>query len=81
MAINEIYRTINWIDQEIRNKQTGTPIQLAGKLSLSVRMLYFYLDMMRALGAQITYSKSNTTFEYANIGHFKNGVRWISEKE
>lgn len=79
MAINEISRTIEWIDEEIRNKRTGTPIQLAGKLSLSVRMLYFYLDMMTALGAKITYSKSNASFVYANVGHFQNGIKWVNE--
>jgi len=79
MALEEINRIINWIDQEIRNQETGTPNQLAGKLSMSVRMLYFYLDIMRTLGADITYSKSKTTFEYANTGHFVNGTKWIDE--
>ncbi|MCU4176334.1 hypothetical protein [Carboxylicivirga sp. N1Y90] len=79
MAITEINRTIDWIDKEIRFKRTGSPIQLAGKLSMSVRMLYFYLDMMKSLGAQITYSKDETSFEYINLGHFKDGLKWIKD--
>ncbi|MCU4166075.1 hypothetical protein [Carboxylicivirga caseinilyticus] len=79
MALAEINRTINWIDQEIRDQQTGTPNQLAGKLSMSVRMLYFYLDMMRALGADITYCKTRMTFEYAKTGHFINGTKWVED--
>ncbi len=79
MSLKEINRTINWIDQEIRDKQTGSPNQLAGKLSMSVRMLYFYLDMMRALGADITYCKNKMTFEYARTGHFVNGNKWVED--
>lgn len=79
MALEEINGIINWIDQEIRNRETGTPNQLAGKLSMSVRMLYFHLDIMRTLGADITYCKSKMTFEYANTGHFEDGTKWIEE--
>jgi len=32
LSSKEINRTIEWIDQEIREQQTGTPNQLAGKL-------------------------------------------------
>lgn len=77
MTLNETHRTIDWIDKEIRFKRTGSPIQLAGKLSMSVRMLYFYLDVMKSLGAQITYSKETSSFEYINVGHFVNGHKWV----
>ena len=81
MSIKEINRTIEWIDQEIREQQTGTPDQLAGKLKMSVRLLYYYLDMMKLLGAPIEYSQDTNTFIYLRSGHFYQGYKWIEDKE
>jgi len=79
MALKEINQTINWIDQEILRQETGTPNEFAGKMSMSVRMLFFYLDVMRNLGAEITYCKRRMTFEYAKTGHFINGTKWVED--
>nr|WP_319399630.1 hypothetical protein [uncultured Carboxylicivirga sp.] len=79
MAQNEVGRTIKWLDQEIKAEQTGTPDQLASKLCMSVRMLFFYLDMMRALGADITFCKERMTFNYAKSGHFIHGAKWVED--
>ncbi len=76
MSQNEVYRTIALIDCEIQSEKTGSPIELAGRLCMSVRMLYFYIDVMTALGAVIQYSKVKYSFEYLNKGYFKDGVRW-----
>lgn len=81
MSIKEINRTIAWIDQEIREQQTGTPDQLAGKLKMSVRLLYYYLDMMKLLGAPIEYSQSNNTFVYLRSGYFYQGYKWIEDNQ
>ena len=78
MAINEVHHTICLIDEEIRSRKTGPPIQLAGRLCMSVRMLYFYLDMMETLGAMIHYSKSKKSFVYEYAGYFERGIRWIA---
>jgi len=77
LSSKEINRTIEWIDQEIREQQTGTPNQLAGKLKMSVRLLYYYLDMMKLLGAPIDYSQGSKTFIYLKSGYFYQGHKWI----
>ncbi len=81
MSIKEINRTIEWIDQEIRDQQTGTPDQLAGKLKMSVRLLYYYLDMMKLLGAPIEYSQATNSFIYLRSGYFYKGYKWIEDDE
>jgi len=81
LSSKEINRTIEWIDQEIRDRQTGTPNQLAGKLKMSVRLLYYYLDMMKLLGAPIDYSQGAQTFIYLQSGHFHQGYRWVASNQ
>ncbi|WP_430812134.1 MULTISPECIES: hypothetical protein [unclassified Carboxylicivirga] len=65
------------IDVEIRGRKTGSPNVLAGRLCMSVRMLFFYIDTMKALGASIRFSKENNTFEYEQSGYFKDGIQWV----
>ncbi|MBS2213518.1 hypothetical protein KEM09_19060 [Carboxylicivirga mesophila] len=77
MAQHEVHKTIALIDTEIRGKATGSPIELAGRLCMSVRMLYFYIDMMTSLGAEIFFSKETNSFLYEEDGYFKDGIRWI----
>ncbi len=77
MAQYEVHKTIALIDNEIRGNATGSPIELAGRLCMSVRMLYFYIDMMTSLGAHIFFSKEHNSFQYEEQGYFKDGVRWV----
>ncbi|MCG8578340.1 MAG: hypothetical protein MI866_00385 [Bacteroidales bacterium] len=77
MPQHEVHRTIALIDEQIRRKETGSPIELAGYLRMSVRMLYFYLDMMSSLGAVIHFSKEINSFHYKDNGFFKDGIRWV----
>lgn len=81
MPQHEVHRTIALIDEQIRCKETGSPVELAGYLSMSVRMLYFYLDMMSSLGAIIHFSKEMNSFYYKDDGFFKDGIRWIDLQE
>ncbi|WP_439181505.1 hypothetical protein [Carboxylicivirga taeanensis] len=77
MAQHEVHRTIALIDCEIRGQATGSPIELANRLRMSVRMLYFHIEMMSRLGAAIFFSKEINSFQYEEEGYFKDGVRWI----
>lgn len=65
---NEIYR-LNKLHRLIKNKNTGTPQELAEKLRISKRHLYNVLDDLRMLGARIDYSRAKYTFYYSN--HFE----------
>jgi len=77
LAQHEVHKTIALIDSEIRRKETGSPIELAGRLCMSVRMLYFYIDMMTSLGACIKFCTQLNSFQYQEEGYFKDGIRWI----
>ncbi|TAJ11462.1 hypothetical protein DMA11_16890 [Marinilabiliaceae bacterium JC017] len=77
--MKEIHRTIAWIDNEIRDKNTGSPDELAGKLKMSVRLLFYYIDMMKLLGAPIEFSQEENTFRYQKQGYFFNGFKWMED--
>jgi len=81
LAQYEVHRTIARIDEEIRSNRTGSPIELAGRLCMSVRMLYFYLDMMTSLGANIQFSNESGSFIYQESGYFKDGIRWTTHSQ
>ena len=80
MSVNEINRTIDWIDKAIQDQTTGSSDQLAGSLKMSVRLLYYYLDMMKVLGAEIEYSSQHNSFVYVRSGSFINGYKWVGNK-
>jgi predicted DNA-binding transcriptional regulator YafY len=53
------------LDDFIRRKATGTPIELAEKLNLSERTIFNLLDELRALGASIEYDKFRESYFYS----------------
>jgi hypothetical protein len=52
------------IDQLIRQKRTGSPSELAKKLGVSKRQLYYWLDDLKDLGLEIKYSRNLGSFVY-----------------
>lgn len=69
MAIHLFYRLAR-LDYLIRTKTTDTPAALAKRLGISVRTLYEFLDMMRALDAPICYCKKRKSYYYKEPGEF-----------
>ena len=68
------------MDRLIQTKQTGTPSDFAQKMSISKSMLFRYIKFMKdELGCPISYSKSNSRYEYALDG-FLSIKGWRSEK-
>ena len=61
---------IEQIDQLIRLKATGTPQELAKRLSISRSTLYNILDFMKSQGVEIYYSPTNQSFCYEKKVHF-----------
>uniref|UniRef100_UPI0040485234 HTH domain-containing protein n=1 Tax=Roseivirga sp. TaxID=1964215 RepID=UPI0040485234 len=53
---------IQRIHELIKKRATGTPKELALKLNLSERQIYNLLELMKALGAPITYSSKLYTY-------------------
>ncbi len=64
-----IYR-MERLDELIRVKSTGTPVELAERIGISQRSLYEYLSLMKELGAPIRYSRTQQTYHYLNEGRF-----------
>lgn len=58
------------IDHLIRIKGTGSPQSLSKKLGVSERTVYAYLDILKSLGASITYSKYQESYIYDPDGYF-----------
>lgn len=52
------------IHKQIIYERTGTPKQLAITLRVTPRTLRSYLKQMRALGAQVKYSRTRQTYYY-----------------
>ena len=66
----EIFQRLVRIDQLIRIKATGTPVELADKLGISERSVYEYLNLMKDLGAPIKFSSYRQTYYYDEEGSF-----------
>lgn len=66
MAIKfeQYLHNIERLDQLIRLKCTGSPEILSEKLNISRSTLYRHLEIMRTIGAPITYSIKNESFVY-----------------
>ena len=59
------------IDQLIRIKSTGSPLELANKLDISESTLFEYIAVMKDLGAPIKFDKCRSTYYYEIQGSFK----------
>lgn len=66
----EIFQRLVRIDQLIRIKATGTPVELADKLGISERSVYEYLNLMKDLGAPIKFSSYRQSYYYDEEGFF-----------
>ncbi len=68
MDIRVIIELDNLIDKEI----TGSPKQLASKLSMTERTVYNYISFMKkSLNAPIVYDYQRMSYVYNNDGEFK----------
>lgn len=74
MIISYLKR-IEQIDQLIRLKATGRPEQLAEKVGIKERTIYEYIQMMRAMGAEIAYCRHAQTYYYLKCVYFKYGFK------
>ena len=62
--------TIKRIHELIRLKSTGTPEELARKLGIHKRMVYYYIEVLKALGAPIVYDKHIPSYVYTHPVRF-----------
>lgn len=55
---------LEYLDRLIRTKAGGTPTQLAAKLQISIRSLYYYINFLRNVGAPIKYCRISKRYYY-----------------
>lgn len=60
-ALDQLER-IKRISELIQNESTGTPVELADSLNISVSHLYRTLEELKILGVPISYSKTRKTY-------------------
>ena len=71
MAIQlQLFNRLETLDRLISIKSTGKPASLAKRIGISERSLYDFLDLMRDLGAPISYCKKRETYYYTEKGRF-----------
>jgi len=59
------------IEKLIQQSQTGTPDEFAGKIGISRRQLYNYLEEIRSYGIDIRYSRIHQSFRFENNKRLK----------
>jgi len=64
MTLLEKLQQINRLHELIKRKATGTPKELACRLSISERAVYDRIDMMKSMNAPIYYCRSNKSYCY-----------------
>jgi predicted DNA-binding transcriptional regulator YafY len=70
MSTRKIIEILQRMDQMIRMQSTGGPEDFASRLGVSKRSLYYYLRLLKELGAPIRYSSWHDSYEYFEDGKF-----------
>lgn len=75
----DLFVRLETLDYLIFSRSTGTPDQLARRLSISKRSLYEFLALMKDLGAPIAYNRALRTYYYLERGsisiRFKKAIK------
>lgn len=64
MTVFKYIDRINLLDKLIRQRRTGTPTELADRLSLSVSRVARIIEYLRDMGAPIAYDRILETYYY-----------------
>ena len=66
--INDLLQHLEKIDNLIQKQNTGTTSELAGKIGITERSLYYYLKLMKSLNAPIMFCKERRSYYYVTRG-------------
>jgi biotin operon repressor len=66
MKLFDFPEKLSIMDKLIRQEHTGTPSELAERLSISRSTLYEVIDELVSRGVEIKYSRTRRTFYYNN---------------
>ncbi|QEC52447.1 HTH domain-containing protein [Anseongella ginsenosidimutans] len=64
MPNNEPLNRLEYLNDLIRKKSTGSPKELAEKLNISQTTVFNWINMLRDLGALIKYDSERQTYFY-----------------
>jgi len=64
------FNRLDQLHSLIRRKATGSPKQLARKLSVSERTVFAYISILKGQGAEIKFSKHRQSYYYETDGAF-----------
>ena len=73
MGLHDYFEKINRIDQFVRMRATGNPVEFSKKLGIAKSTLYLYINTMKLFDAPIEYNKEQKTFFYTRKGNLKIG--------
>ena len=66
MAYEDYRRRMERLQEYIRRECTGDVDELSGKLGVSRRTLFYYIEILRDTGLVIKFSRSRNTYYYGN---------------
>ncbi len=83
MKLLEQIERINRLHELIKYKRTGTPEQLAKRLSLSTSMIYKLMEELKFKEAPIEYSRQLKTYYYSSqyLMHIQMDFRLLRDDE
>ncbi|ADY50865.1 hypothetical protein Pedsa_0280 [Pseudopedobacter saltans DSM 12145] len=61
---------LEYLDELIRHRRTGSPSQLAEKFNVSKRTVFEYIEILKSLGAEVEYCRYRETYYYKRQGRF-----------
>jgi predicted DNA-binding transcriptional regulator YafY len=64
------FERLEYLDYLIQKRSTGSPAQVAKSLNISIRTAHLYIDILKALGAEIYYCRTSETYYYREEGEF-----------
>jgi hypothetical protein len=69
-TMENIAERLHLIDDMIQKEETGSPKEMAKKLGISLRLMYWYLELLKKLEAPIQYDYKRRTYYYSQKGMF-----------
>ena len=78
MRLKNYFEKLNYLDELIRRKATGTPKELAKKLNVSERTVYNMKSDLEAFGAPVSFDRNRSTYYYEERGRFE--IKFVREE-
>lgn len=64
------FQRLEYLDELIRKRATGSPRELARKFEVSERTIYDYIKILKELGAEICFCNIAQSYIYMKQGRF-----------